>query len=124
MSRPRKLDVRVEEYVLPKLLGMRSSSPRPKTGSYANEPISGTVSAEYTFGKPVKGELEIVASRYVGTWEEYATGSNPWSESHHVRAPASSVRGRSSRGRRTGERDTSRNRARRAPDTRKRRRAC
>ena len=31
------------------------------------------MSSEYSFGKPVKGELEIVASRYVGEWEEYAT---------------------------------------------------
>jgi CD109 antigen len=38
-----------------------------------DEPILGTVSADYSFGKPVSGELTIVATRYVGQWEEYAT---------------------------------------------------
>ena len=69
-----QLDVRVEEYVLPKYEVIVSTA---KDWVLANEPISGTVSAEYTFGKPVKGELEIVASRYVGTWEEYATLVEP-----------------------------------------------
>ena len=37
-----------------------------KSWVLADEPITGTVSAEYTFGKPVTGEVEVVASRYVG----------------------------------------------------------
>ena len=69
-----QLDVRVEEYVLPKYEVIVSTA---KDWVLANEPISGTVSAEYTFGKPVRGELEIVASRYVGNWEEYATLVQP-----------------------------------------------
>ena len=69
-----QLDVRVEEYVLPKYEVIVSTT---KDWVLADEPISGTVSAEYTFGKPVQGELEIVASRYVGEWEEYATLVQP-----------------------------------------------
>lgn len=69
-----QLDVRVEEYVLPKYEVIVSTA---KDWVLANEPISGTVSAEYTFGKPVRGELAIVASRYVGNWEEYATLVQP-----------------------------------------------
>ena len=38
----------------------------------ADEPIKGTVSGEYSFGKPVVGEVEIIATKYVGEWEEYA----------------------------------------------------
>ena len=104
-----QLDVRVEEYVLPKYEVIVSTA---KDWVLANEPISGTVSAEYTFGKPVKGELEIVASRYVGNLGRVRHLGRTPGRRDHVRAPASSVRGRSSRGRRTGERDTSRNRAR------------
>ena len=37
-----------------------------------DEPITGTVTAEYSFGKPVKGELRIVASRYTWEWVEFA----------------------------------------------------
>ena len=65
-----QLDVRVEEYVLPKY---EISVDLPKEWALVDEPIAGTVSAEYSFGKPVRGELEIVASRYVGVWEEYAS---------------------------------------------------
>ena len=64
-----QLDVRVEEYVLPKY---EISVDLPKEWALVDEPIAGVVSAEYSFGKPVRGDLEIVASRYVGTWEEYA----------------------------------------------------
>ena len=64
-----QLDVRVDEYVLPKY---EISVDLPKEWVLVDEPIAGAVSAEYSFGKPVRGDLEIVASRYVGTWEEYA----------------------------------------------------
>jgi CD109 antigen len=64
-----QLDVRVEEYVLPKY---EVNVELPRQWFLVNERITGNVSAEYSFGKPVTGELEIVASRYVGQWEEYA----------------------------------------------------
>ena len=64
-----QLDVRVEEYVLPKY---EISVDLPKEWVLVNEPIAGAVSAEYSFGKPVRGELEIVASRYRGAWQKYA----------------------------------------------------
>ena len=67
-----QLDVRVEKYVLPKY---EVRVELPKQWFLVNEPITGIVSAEYSFGKPVKGELEIRASRYVGEWQEYATFS-------------------------------------------------
>jgi CD109 antigen len=67
-----QLDVRVEEYVLPKY---EVKVELPKEWFLVDEPIEGKVLAEYSFGKPVKGELEIIASRYVGEWEEYATFS-------------------------------------------------
>jgi CD109 antigen len=65
-----QLDVRVEEYVLPKY---EVTLELPKEWFLVTEPIKGNVAAEYSFGKPVKGELVITASRYVGEWEEYAT---------------------------------------------------
>jgi CD109 antigen len=65
-----QLDVRVEEYVLPKY---EINVELPKQWFLVDETITGSISAAYSFGKPVKGELEIIASRYVGEWEEYAT---------------------------------------------------
>ena len=65
-----EVDIRVEEYVLPKY---EVSVELPKEWVLANEKITGRIEAEYTFGKPVRGEVEIVASRYVGVWEEFAT---------------------------------------------------
>jgi len=65
-----ELDVRVEEYVLPKYEVKLELS---KQWFLASERITGEITSEYSFGKPVSGELEIRASRYVGVWEEYAT---------------------------------------------------
>ncbi len=65
-----QLDVRVEKYVLPKY---EVKVELPRDWFLVNEPLTGKVSSEYSFGKPVKGELEIRASRYVGEWQEYAT---------------------------------------------------
>ena len=65
-----QLDVRVEKYVLPKY---EVRVELPKDWFLVDEPIKGKVSSEYSFGKPVKGVLEIRASRYVGEWQEYAT---------------------------------------------------
>ena len=69
-----QLDVRVEEYVLPKY---EVNIDTEKDWVLADEPIKGAVSGEYSFGKPVVGEVEIVASRYVGEWEEYARFEGP-----------------------------------------------
>ncbi len=69
-----EIDVAVEEYVLPKY---EVKAELPKDWFLASEPIKGSVSAEYSFGKPVKGELVITAERYVGQWEQYATISKP-----------------------------------------------
>ncbi len=69
-----QLDVRVERYVLPKYeVGVITAS----DWILASDPITGTVTGEYSFGKPVVGEVEIIASRYVGQWEEYARFSGP-----------------------------------------------
>jgi CD109 antigen len=65
-----QLDVRVERYVLPKY---EVKVELPKEWFLVSEPITGRVLSEYSFGKPVSGELEIRASRYVGQWEEYAS---------------------------------------------------
>ena len=67
-----QLDVRVEEYVLPKY---EVKVELPREWFLVSEPITGKVAAEYSFGKAVKGRLVIKASRYVGEWEEYATYS-------------------------------------------------
>ena len=63
-------DVRVERYVLPKY---EVKTNLPREWVLAEEPVSGAVSAEYSFGRPVRGEMKVVASRYVGEWEEFAT---------------------------------------------------
>ena len=67
-----QLDVRIEEYVLPKY---EVKVELPRQWFLVDEAITGNIFAEYSFGKPVKGEVEIIASRYVGEWEEYATFS-------------------------------------------------
>ena len=69
-NRKTQLDVRVEEYVLPKY---DVAVDLPRSWILANEPITGAVSSEYSYGRPVKGEVTIVATRYVGIWEEYAS---------------------------------------------------
>ena len=69
-----QLDVRVEEYVLPKY-EVRVDTERGWV--LAGDPVEGVVSGEYTFGKPVVGDVEIVALRYVGVWEEYARLNAP-----------------------------------------------
>ncbi len=64
-----QLDVRVEKYVLPKY---EVKPTLPRDWFLASEKITGKVEGIYSFGKPVSGELEIIASRYVGEWKEYA----------------------------------------------------
>jgi CD109 antigen len=64
------IDVRVEKYVLP-----RFDVQVDFDANYflVDEVVTGTVSSFYFFGQPVDGTVEIVASRYVGIWEEYAS---------------------------------------------------
>lgn len=80
-----QLDVRVEEYVLPKY---EVKTELPKQWFLVNEAISGNVFAEYSFGKPVKGELEITASRYVGEWEVYSVFSKEINGDTNFEIPA------------------------------------
>ena len=51
-----ELDVRVEEYVLPKY---EVKIDLPKQWYLVNEDITGVITSEYSFGKPVVGQLEI-----------------------------------------------------------------
>ncbi len=65
-----QLDVRVEEYVLPKY---EIAVELPKEWFLVNEPIKGKITANYSFGKPVTGEVKIEALKYVGQWQTYST---------------------------------------------------
>ena len=65
-----QLDLRVEEYVLPKF---QVDVTTPRDWFLVDDPITGTVDAAYFFGKQVEGRVSVVASRYVGVWEEYAS---------------------------------------------------
>ena len=65
-----ELDVRVEEYVLPKY---EVTIELQKNWFLVSEPIKGKIKAEYSFGKPVSGELTIEALKYVGQWQTYTT---------------------------------------------------
>jgi CD109 antigen len=69
-KRTAQLDVRIERYVLPKY---EVKVDLPKEWVLAGDAIKGSVSAEYSYGKPVRGEVEIRASRYVGSWQEFAS---------------------------------------------------
>ncbi len=80
-----QLDVRVEEYVLPKY---EVTVDLPNQWVLADESVVGTVFAEYSFGKPVRGEVEVVASRYVGEWEEFATFTDQINGSASFELPA------------------------------------
>ena len=64
-----QVDVRVEKYVLPKY---EVKVDLPREWFLPDEPIQGTVAAEYSFGKRVVGKLVVTALRYVGQWEEFA----------------------------------------------------
>jgi CD109 antigen len=80
-----QLDVRVERYVLPKY---DVTVDLTREWFLVNDAVTGVVSSEYTFGHPVKGEVEIVASRYVGQWEEYATFRGDMDGTADFRLPA------------------------------------
>lgn len=80
-----QLDISVEEYVLPKY---EITAGLAREWYLVNEKILGSISAEYSFGLPVSGELEIKASRYVGQWEEYATVTKSIDGSTNFEIPA------------------------------------
>ncbi len=71
------LDLRVEKYVLPRF---KVDLITERDYFLVDEQITGSVTADYFFGKPVDGTVEIRASRYVGVWEEYAVYTAPLSE--------------------------------------------
>lgn len=83
--RSAQLDVRVERYVLPKY-EVRLELARE--WALASDPITGTVTAEYSYGKPVAGEVEVVALRYVGAWQEYARLTRPIDGKLAIELPA------------------------------------
>ncbi|MBI4220028.1 MAG: alpha-2-macroglobulin [Chloroflexi bacterium] len=68
-ERRSEVDIRVEEYVLPKY---EVAVELGKDWVLASESVRGTVSAGYPYGKPVRGTAVITARRYVGTWQEFA----------------------------------------------------
>ena len=65
-----QLDVRVEEYVLPKY---EITVDLPREWFLVTEPVRGKIKAVYSFGKPVTGDLKIEALKYVGQWQTYTT---------------------------------------------------
>jgi CD109 antigen len=65
-------DVRVEEYTLPRF---DLSVKLPRSWALVDEPITGSIEAKYFFGKDVEGTAKVIAKRYVGTWEEYASAT-------------------------------------------------
>ncbi|WP_235856166.1 MG2 domain-containing protein [Methanolobus halotolerans] len=66
------VDIEVDKYVLPKFDVSLSTQ---RDWFLVSDEITGTVSANYFFGKDVEGEVLVEASRYVGEWEQYATFS-------------------------------------------------
>ncbi|MBN2110945.1 MAG: alpha-2-macroglobulin [Methanosarcinaceae archaeon] len=66
------VDVEVDRYVLPKFDVSLST---PQEWFLVLDKITGTVSANYFFGRDVEGSVLVEASRYVGEWEQYATFS-------------------------------------------------
>jgi len=84
-ERSAELDVRVEEYVLPKY---EIKADLAKEWFLVDELIKGKISAEYSYGKPVRGELKIVAQRYVGEWEEFARFTTALDGSAEFELPA------------------------------------
>jgi CD109 antigen len=71
------LDVRVEDYVLPRY---ELSAELERTWVLPDEPIQGTVKARYFFGRPVEGRAEVVARRYVGSWEPFGQTEGTFSD--------------------------------------------
>jgi len=64
------VDIRVEKYVLPKFDVEIITA---KDWFLVDEKIVGEVKAEYFFGKPVDGMVEVRAFKYLAEWEEFAS---------------------------------------------------
>jgi CD109 antigen len=62
-------DVRVEHYTLPRF---DLKADFEKSWALVDEPVRGSISARYFFGKDVQGKVSIRAKKWVGTWTEYA----------------------------------------------------
>lgn len=80
-----QLTVRVETYVLPKY---QIDVTTTKNWVLASDAITGTVKAEYSYGKPVQGEVEIRVLKYIGTWQEFANSTQSISGSVDFSLPA------------------------------------
>ncbi|MBW8039279.1 MAG: alpha-2-macroglobulin [Planctomycetes bacterium] len=65
-----QIDIRVEKYVLPRFEVELSTV---RDYFLVDEDMFGTINATYFFGKAVDGIVDLLAKRYVGVWEEYAT---------------------------------------------------
>jgi CD109 antigen len=68
-KRKTELPFKVEKYVLPKFGVTITPASEWFTTS---DRIKGKIKAEYTFGKPVEGSLEIKAYKMEGNWREFA----------------------------------------------------
>ena len=93
-DREAQTEVEIERYVLPKY---EIDVDFPHEWTPVGEPITGTVSAEYSFGKPVRGELKIVASKFnYYEWEVFAEFTMPidGAASFELPAPDSILGGR------------------------------
>ena len=64
------VDIRVEEYVLPKF---EVEVITARDWFLVDEEITGEIEANYFFGKPVDGIVEVRAFKYLADWEEFAT---------------------------------------------------
>ncbi len=63
------VDIRVEKYVLPKFDVEITTT---RDWFLVDEEITGEVKANYFFGKPVDGMIEVRAYKYLAEWEEFA----------------------------------------------------
>ncbi|HEX2988276.1 MAG TPA: alpha-2-macroglobulin family protein, partial [Chloroflexota bacterium] len=84
-KRSAQLDVRVERYVLPKY---EVKLDLARDWALASDPIKGSVSAEYSYGKQVQGEVQLRALRYVGSWQEFANVTRDLDGSAEFQLPA------------------------------------
>ncbi len=79
-------DIRVERYVLPRF---ELAVELPKTWAVVDEQVEGVVDAHYFFGKPVSGTAKLVAKRWIGVWDQYATAQGQLSQGRFAfRLPA------------------------------------
>ena len=84
-KRSAELNVRIEKYVLPKYEVKINLA---KEWVLASDQIKGSIAAEYSYGKPVVGDVQIVGRRYVGRWEEFANVTKPIDGTAQFELPA------------------------------------